>query len=47
MPMPTTSIPAVVANRYVLAKVDGLLVDMEEVALGVIDLLASGEGAEA
>ena len=36
----SVGIPAVVANRYVLAKVDSLLVDMEEVALGVIDLLA-------
>jgi biopolymer transport protein ExbB len=42
----SVGIPAVVANRYVLSKVDGLLVDMEEVSLGVIDLLA-GDLAEA
>lgn len=42
----SVGIPAVVANRYVLARVDALLVDMEEVALGVIDLLAA-QGDEA
>jgi biopolymer transport protein ExbB len=37
----SVGIPAVVANRYLLSKVDGLLVDLEEVSLGVVDLIAS------
>lgn len=43
----TVAIPAVVANRYLLSKVDGLIVDMEEVSLGVIDLLSERAAAEA
>lgn len=43
----SVGIPAVVANRYVLARVDALLLDMEEVALGVLDLLAAGPATEA
>jgi len=39
----SVGIPAVVANRYVLSRVDGLLVDMEEVALGVVDLLTEAQ----
>ena len=42
----SVGIPAVVANRYVLAKVDALLIDMEEVSLGVIDLLAGAKPVE-
>lgn len=35
------AIPAVVGHRYLLSKVDGLVVDLEEIALGVVDLLAA------
>jgi len=35
------AIPAVVAHRFLVSRVDGLLVDMEEVAIGVIDLLTA------
>ena len=42
----SVGIPALVANRYVLARVDGLVIDLEEVSLGVVNLLASrGRGA--
>jgi biopolymer transport protein ExbB len=34
-------IPAVVANRYLLSRVDALLVDLEEVSLDLVDALAS------
>ena len=37
----SVGIPAVVGNRYLLARVDGLLLDLEEVSLGVLDLLVS------
>lgn len=40
----SVGIPAVVANRYVLARVDGLLLDLEEVAASVLDLLAPADG---
>jgi len=36
----SVGIPALVANRYVLARVDSLLIDLEEVALGVVNLLS-------
>jgi biopolymer transport protein ExbB len=38
-------IPALVANRYLLARVDATLLDLEELATGVLDLLVEG-GAE-
>lgn len=41
------AIPAVVAHRYLVSKVDGLLVDMEEVSIGVIDLLTTPSQREA
>jgi biopolymer transport protein ExbB len=36
----SVGIPAVVANRYLLARVDSLLIDLEELSLGVLDMLA-------
>ena len=44
----SVGIPAVVANRYLLARVDQLLMDLEELALGVLDLLTDAvpEAAE-
>lgn len=41
----SVGIPAVVANRYLLARVDGMLMDLEELALGVLDLLTDDEAA--
>ena len=35
------AIPSVMAHRFLATKVEGLLVDMEEVAIGVIDLLTA------
>ena len=35
----SVGIPAVVANRYLLARVDSHLIDLEEVSLGVLELL--------
>jgi biopolymer transport protein ExbB len=35
------AIPSVMGHRFLASKVEGLLVDMEEVAIGVIDLLVS------
>jgi biopolymer transport protein ExbB len=45
----TVGIPALVANRYLLAKVDGLLLDLEEIASGVVDELFfdDADGSEA
>lgn len=44
----SVGIPAVVANRFLLARVDSLVIDLEEVSLGVVNLLArEGEGQEA
>ena len=37
-------IPALVANRYLLARVDRLLVDLEEVSLGVLQMLVDAQG---
>ena len=34
-------IPALVANRYVLARVDTLVLDLEEVALGLVNLITA------
>ena len=36
----TVAIPAVIANRYLLSRVDGFLLDLEELASVVLDLLA-------
>jgi biopolymer transport protein ExbB len=36
-------IPAVVANRYLLARVDDLLLELEEVALGVLETIAESK----
>jgi len=36
----SVGIPAVVANRYVLARVDALVIDLEEVALGIVNQLS-------
>ncbi|MEQ1505267.1 MAG: MotA/TolQ/ExbB proton channel family protein [Myxococcota bacterium] len=41
------AIPAVVAHRLLAARVDGLLVDMEEVSIGVVDLLVAPKAREA
>ncbi len=42
----SVGIPAVMANRFLLARVDTLLLDLEEVSIGVIDtLLDSQAGA--
>jgi biopolymer transport protein ExbB len=35
----TVGIPAVMANRYLLSRVDGLLIDLEEVSLELLDVL--------
>lgn len=42
----SVAIPALVANRYLLARIDQLLIDLEEVSLGVLQMLvdAKGEG---
>jgi len=37
-------IPAVMANRYLLSRVDGLLLDLEEVSLSVIDHISETQG---
>ncbi len=42
----TVAIPALIANRYLLAKVDGLLLDVEEATLMMLDLLVSRQGEE-
>ena len=39
----SVGIPALVANRYVLSRVDSLLLELEEVALDVVDLLVGEE----
>lgn len=36
----TVGIPAVVANRFLLSRVDGLLLELEEISLGLLDALA-------
>jgi biopolymer transport protein ExbB len=38
------AIPAVIAHQYLLSRVDRLIVDLEEVSLGVVDLLAAETG---
>lgn len=40
----TVGIPAVVANRWLLARVDNLLLDLEEASLAVLDALESSAG---
>ena len=42
----SVGIPALVGNRYVLARVDDLIIELEEVSLGVLDLLTSVAGDE-
>lgn len=42
----TVAIPALVANRYLLARVDQLLVELEEVSLGVLQLLVGAQGED-
>lgn len=42
----SVGIPALVANRYVLARVDALVIDLEEVALGIVNLLAGEPSLE-
>jgi len=37
----SVGIPSVVANRYLLARVDSLLIDLEELSLGVLDMLTA------
>jgi biopolymer transport protein ExbB len=41
------AIPSVIGHRYLASKVDGLVVDLEEVSLGVVDLLATDRQREA
>ena len=42
----SVGIPAVMANRYLLARVDNLLLDLEELSLGVLDLLTMSADEE-
>ncbi len=42
----SVGIPAVVANRYLLARVDAMLIELEEVALGVLQLLEDAQTSE-
>ena len=42
----SVGIPALVGNRYVLARGDDLIIELEEVSLGVLDLLTSVAGDE-
>lgn len=44
----TVGIPTLVANRYLLSRVDGLLLDLEAAALDVLDIVAvdEAEGSE-
>ena len=42
----SVGIPAVVANRYLLARVDSHLIELEEVSLGVLELLEEKRGGE-
>ena len=42
----SVGIPAVVANRYLLARVDAMLIELEEVSLGVLQLLDDARGTE-
>jgi biopolymer transport protein ExbB len=41
------AIPSVIGHRYLATRVDGLVVDLEEIALGVVDLLSSERQREA
>ena len=43
----TVGIPAVVANRWLLARVDGLLMDLEEASVAVLDELDAEESETA
>lgn len=42
----SVAIPAIVANRYLLSRVDTLLIDLEEASLVTLDLLADQLGAK-
>ena len=42
----SVGIPAVMANRYLLARVDNMLLDLEELSLGVLDLLTMSADEE-
>ncbi len=42
----SVGIPSLVANRYVLARVDALVIDLEEVSLGIVNQLAHQPTAE-
>jgi biopolymer transport protein ExbB len=35
------AIPAVIGHRFLLTRVDSLVIDLEEIALGVVDLLTT------
>ena len=41
----SVGIPAVVANRFVLSRVDALLLDLEELSLSVLEILVPTDGA--
>jgi biopolymer transport protein ExbB len=41
----SVGIPALVANRYLLARVDGMLIELEEVSLAVLQLLGDARGS--
>ena len=41
----SVGIPALVANRYLLARVDAMLIELEEVSLAVLQLLDDARGA--
>lgn len=43
----SVGIPALIANRFLLGRVDGLLIQLEEVSLEVLDLLCGEDGADA
>lgn len=42
----SVGIPALVANRYLLSRVDQMLVELEEVSLGVLQLLVAPQGQD-
>lgn len=42
----SVGIPALVANRYILSRVDALLLDLEEVASGVLEMVITRGGVD-
>lgn len=42
----TVGIPAVVANRYLLGRVDRMLISLEEASLGMLEMLAASESGQ-